>query len=559
MQKNLQAFSLQVNDRFEINMNLNCCCFSKRLKGRVRNGKYFIVNRNILSSIQCSEVVDVYDEFIRHHQNAHAEMAEFVAVKLSDEQVSAQRDRIRMASFRWEGTRSWRPGSSDFHIPSNYVWFLEHIKKHNHIGWLDFISNVACGVPVTYTVGYMGKMYAEMITVSNWMFQPSLLPESMRRCWIFQETAFGSLDETGIDFLLEFLQKLGSRVLDGDKACLTGDFASTSIAMACLLERRGWSRFFAQVKPSLPFHEYGDGTFSALMQKRVEGRKDIFPERGNSYGVEPSIIEDLDLVFQPPRNLVSIAVFHILDYFTRGLSPEANPMQSAIKDLLCNTWHSLNNHESPTLESFGKLYGRSVVMAYVSCEVTYENDRDDAVTAVARAIVKDEFNEQDLDAERLMSIMWQQSIKATLDRGSSVVAFPIEDSKATPVMRFKGLCLSGKIHGTPLLGSDSHSLSYRTQYGNKHTFSESNHPQINRFGVTHVRGKVWRHDLTGEEAQFFICEAPKSLREIEATVIILLCRSRDMAPLNIRVHVRAGGPEFNSSSWPTPAETVILS
>ena len=529
--------------------------------GNIREGKFFIVHKSILDKVECTQIVDVYGEFFKHHQNGHAEVAEFVAVGLSDQQISTQRNRIRMASYRWEGVKSWRPGSSDFQIPSNYLWFLNHIKEHSLIGWLDFVAGVVCGVPVTFVIGYMGRLYADMITVSNWMFEPSLLPTAMRRCWIFQESAFGSLDEAGVDYLLGYLHNLGSRVLDGDKACLTGDFAATSIAMARLLERRGWSGVFAKVKPPLPFHEYGQGTFSALMQKRLEGRKDIFPEQGNSNGVEPSIVEELDRVFQPPRNLVSVAVFHVLDYFTRGLSLEANPIRRVVKDLLCNQpWHSLNDHESPrTLESFGKLYGRSVVMAYVSCEVTHESDRDNAVTAVARAIILEDCNEQSLDAERLLGIMWQQSIKAAWDRGSSVVAFPVEDSEATPAMRFKGLSATGELRGTPLLGNASHNLAYRTRNGSTHTFSESNHPQISRFGATHVRGDVWRDDCTGEEALFYICEAPRELRDLAATVIVLLCRARDMAPVNIRVHVKAGGPELNSSSWPTPADTITLS
>ena len=104
---------------------------SKRPK---RSGKWFVCHKSKLSEIKYEEVCDIYEEFLKHHPNGGAATAGFVAVRLSDEQIAKQRDLIRISSYRWKDVKGVGPDSAlEPMIPSNYLWFLEHIRERGQI------------------------------------------------------------------------------------------------------------------------------------------------------------------------------------------------------------------------------------------------------------------------------------------------------------------------------------------------------------------------------------------------------------------------------------------
>ena len=43
-------------------------------------------------------------------------------------------------------------------IPANYLGFLDHIREHKLILWMDWMANVGVNVPVPETIGYMGLL-----------------------------------------------------------------------------------------------------------------------------------------------------------------------------------------------------------------------------------------------------------------------------------------------------------------------------------------------------------------------------------------------------------------
>ena len=99
----------------------------------------------------------MHTEFLSLHPNYDERARGFVMVKLSSEQVTYQRSQIRMSSYRWKdikGIPSAKDGDQHF-IPGNYGWFLDYLKEHKLIGWMDFLANVAVNVPVPSVIEYV--------------------------------------------------------------------------------------------------------------------------------------------------------------------------------------------------------------------------------------------------------------------------------------------------------------------------------------------------------------------------------------------------------------------
>jgi hypothetical protein len=177
--------------------------FSALAERPPREGKYFVVTRDMLPSVKCTgQPVDILSEFFLHHPHGGSSaehgslLREFVAVELTDAQIDRQRDRIRLSSYRWSQIQGVGR-KQEWGAPGNFGWFLALCKKHEWIGWMDFMSNVVVNSPTEFTLRYMGQLYAECLVVQQGMFEPEMLLQSMSRAWVYQETAFGPLDEHG--------------------------------------------------------------------------------------------------------------------------------------------------------------------------------------------------------------------------------------------------------------------------------------------------------------------------------------------------------------------------
>ena len=168
---------------------------------RVRSGMWFICHKENLKLFQYEEALSIYEEFFRFYPNGLVATREFMIIKLSDEMVAKQIHDIRMSSYRWAGVpvvEGLSQGVEPFACPDNYIWFLDLIREQKKIGWVDFISNIGVNCPTSVVVDYMGSLYARLPTVGGWMHDLTVLEESLKRGWIYQEMSFGPLDQQGI-------------------------------------------------------------------------------------------------------------------------------------------------------------------------------------------------------------------------------------------------------------------------------------------------------------------------------------------------------------------------
>ena len=78
------------------------------------------------------------------------------------------------------------------------------------------MANVGVNVPVPEVIGYMGSLYAQQIVVPQGLFDVSTLREAVGRLWIYQETAFGELDEVGVEAILDHDCRNSTRKSDFD-------------------------------------------------------------------------------------------------------------------------------------------------------------------------------------------------------------------------------------------------------------------------------------------------------------------------------------------------------
>ena len=160
-----------------------------RIPRPVRKGKWFVLHTSYLLEIEFLEKCDIHAEFLRDHPNGGERTAGLFAVRLTDEQIKAQRGRIRISSYRWEGMKENAEGVA---IPANYLNFLDHIREHKLILWMvrapvssrghaltprlnacacaqDWMANVGVNVPVPEVISYMGGIYADCVVLGDWM------------------------------------------------------------------------------------------------------------------------------------------------------------------------------------------------------------------------------------------------------------------------------------------------------------------------------------------------------------------------------------------------------
>ena len=183
-----------------------------RIQRPVRHGKFFVLHSSYLLEIEHLEKCDIHAEFLRDHPNGGERTAGLVAVRLSDEQIDKLRGRLRITSYRWDLMRGVGEGGKEGVIPGNYFGFLEHIREHKLIIWMDWMANVGVNVPVPETIGYMGLLYAECVVLGDWMLDVDKLGTALSRAWIYQEMSFGALDEAAMGGLFEELRARGRAV-----------------------------------------------------------------------------------------------------------------------------------------------------------------------------------------------------------------------------------------------------------------------------------------------------------------------------------------------------------
>ena len=104
-----------------------------------RQGKWFTVHQSALPTVeQHEEVCDIHAEFLQHHPNGGELTTGFVAVRLNDEQIETQKDRIRISSYRWKDFKGLGPEGDQYVLPGNYLWFLEYVRERKLILWMEY-------------------------------------------------------------------------------------------------------------------------------------------------------------------------------------------------------------------------------------------------------------------------------------------------------------------------------------------------------------------------------------------------------------------------------------
>lgn len=205
-------------------------CLMEKLENRTeRYGIWFTCHESVLPEIECEEMCDIHEEFLKEHPNGGRETAGFVAVKLNQEQIKKFEDKIRISSYRWKNIKGLGPkdakGEQKWGIPEldTYKHFLERARDRKQLIWMDWMSHDGVNAPkhstkldsgeaVLGTLDYMGDLYAENIVLGEWMLKLDKLPEALSRIWIFQEMAYGPMDKEAMAGLFEELRERGRAV-----------------------------------------------------------------------------------------------------------------------------------------------------------------------------------------------------------------------------------------------------------------------------------------------------------------------------------------------------------
>ena len=164
---------------------------------------WFLVSKRHADGFEYEDEKECDGDAWEGHSNRSSMLADYLCVRLTKAQLMSQRQRVRVASYRWQGVK--REGKMGLTAPNNYEWFLAFIDAEALVGWMDFMSNVIVGVETKLTLAYMGMLYAEVPTCAEWLREPSKIPEAMSRGWIYQESTFGQLDPSLARQLSDYL------------------------------------------------------------------------------------------------------------------------------------------------------------------------------------------------------------------------------------------------------------------------------------------------------------------------------------------------------------------
>ena len=547
----------------------------KALDGReARDGMMiFVLHVALVSSVDFTgEPIDMCNEFWAHHPHGKQPLlSEFVAVALTAEQIAKQLARIRLSSYRWDDIRGVGPkneqGQQRWATPGNFGWFLALCKEHGWIGWLDFMSNVVVNVPAAHTVAYMGKLYAQCTVVPQGFFEPATLVTAMGRAWVFQETAFGPLDEHGARCLLASVRALGERVRAGEVEVLLGAFAQAADGMARLLSRRGWVGFLAAEGARLTTgNDYyasdaegrNDEVMADTLVQRVGGvaeeerltRRQLL-ER-SAYPRDWGLYQEVLAMV----NKVAVSGFlanHALDYFTRAAA--ANPIEPLVLKLLTTSRHEA----CATVDAFLDAFGLSILKAYGTLQVTFEADREAAVTEVARSILASRYGVE-VGAEELLRMAWVRC--AAFFKGGGYPSYAINGIQPT-IPEGKRLLGLGAIEGTPILAdSDGDPCSYKTASGGVH---DTDVIMGSNLGLSFSKDGPWwarkRNGVfagaDGQRYRGFVCNPPPMLAAEGALKILVWRREGDPARLPAIVGVILGS-RYSHFAGPPAAQDAAF-
>ena len=368
-----------------------------KLKNRpVRSGMWFICHKENVELFQYEEAMNIYDEFFRFHPNGLDATIDFMVLKLSYEMVNEQLHHIRMSSYRWAGVKSivegLSQGEESFACPDNYMWFFDLIRERKMLGWVDFIANIGVNCPTSVVIGYMGSLYARLPTVGGWMYNLTALEESLNRGWIYQEMAFGPLDQQGILNLFGLIRNrfMTFRENENKTEQQLHDVLHAVCLLDRLLSRRGfydWNKKYPQFKTfSYPF--YGGGGF----RRRTADTLII----NLAIPANIRVIKVIDA--HTSFDIVSVVCCDVFSCMDEDCY-QSNV--KAISDILIQPTYVICR----SADEFEEYYF-SAVEEYYGTALTFESDRLPAIFSVAISIFKETFS-QEINLHMILKIAWK--------------------------------------------------------------------------------------------------------------------------------------------------------
>lgn len=335
-----------------------------------RNGAWFIVSLDTLKNKvrKYIDKINIYEEFFKGHPNCRDGVEDFVAIKLSPEQIKVQREVIRVSSYRWQNVKGLGRDGNAFSIPSNYSWFLKSIRENGFIGWIDFVANIGVNCPVPETLEYMGNLYATSFVLGDWFQSIQKLKVAMTRGWIFQESAFGELDADAALVFIKFLRQLGLNLQHGSNGAVK-EYISALTVVSEFLNRRGYSRN-AEESEVLDSIKWSDQQYLARI---------LSQDTGCSYDAVMEALDDhWDDIYS------DMHFFHPAIIFATTNEYMYKRYENDFFGLFITSHHlSLK-----TVDEFFDVYGESILYAAMETELTYEEDRPTAITQVAQGILQ---------------------------------------------------------------------------------------------------------------------------------------------------------------------------
>ena len=331
---------------------------------------WFLVSKRHASDFDHEEVKECDNDAWEGHSNRSAMLADYLCVRLTKAQLMSQRQRVRVASYRWQGVK--REGKMGLTAPNNYEWFLAFIDAEALVGWMDFMSNVIVGVETKLTLAYMGMLYAEVPTCAEWLREPSKIPEAMSRGWIYQESTFGQLDPS-------LARQLSDYLYDEYRKEHTPASARAMVEMiwniALLLLRRGHENAFTADPEDMggwgKYYDRQRGFF-------IGGAAAAYWE-----GLHPSAAGVVTSLLQTEEQ-VGITIVHLIESIATRTRDE---LRGWLGKRLCGKASEV----APTAEAFLKRFSLGMLRAYCGASFTSEPDRDVAITASALHILQRDY------------------------------------------------------------------------------------------------------------------------------------------------------------------------
>jgi len=383
-----------------------------------RTGIYFLCHRENLTEIMeiagdclIGEPVSIWEDFFKFHPVRHPLCQEFVSLCVRPEFVEKHPEFVNMASYRWLDVQGVGDSGKGYSAPTNYVWFLEWLKKDVRVGWMDFMANIVVNVATEETVAYMGNFYARLPTIAQWMLDPDLLGSALNRAWIYQETAFGAFASEGIDIVLDDIRSLGLSLCSSscnhaviEKFELCRKFCRRAEHMAKLLDRRGYFSFAIKQEilkerqyayyQDAPYYNMDGKVTDMVLTRAFEGEEVDYEFRQEIHGI-----------IQSGYSKGYTAMYHICEFFTAPTDDEEFPIVYKSIHKLCTmrTWEDCN-----TAEEFFEQIGDPLLAAYSALDVSYESDREPSVSKVALSIMERDY-ENSMGYHDFCQAVWRGS------------------------------------------------------------------------------------------------------------------------------------------------------